>query len=49
MMSQQPITVQLRYLQTLLEIGASNNSTIIFPIPIDLLTALSNAADRGAG
>jgi regulator of protease activity HflC (stomatin/prohibitin superfamily) len=48
-MSQEPITVQLRYLQTLLEIGASNNSTIIFPIPIDLLTALSNAADRGAG
>jgi regulator of protease activity HflC (stomatin/prohibitin superfamily) len=48
-MSQEPITVQLRYLQTLLEIGASNNSTIIFPIPIDLLTALSNAAGRGAG
>jgi regulator of protease activity HflC (stomatin/prohibitin superfamily) len=48
-MSQQPITVQLRYLQTLLEIGASNNSTIVFPIPIDLLTALSNAADRDAG
>ena len=44
-MSQEPITVQLRYLQTLLEIGASNNSTIVFPIPIDLLTALSNAAD----
>ena len=43
-MSQEPITVQLRYLQTLLEIGASNNSTIIFPIPIDLLTALSNLA-----
>ena len=48
-MSQQPITVQLRYLQTLLEIGASNNSTIVFPLPIDLLTALSNAADRDAG
>jgi regulator of protease activity HflC (stomatin/prohibitin superfamily) len=48
-MSQQPITVQLRYLQTLLEIGASNNSTIIFPIPIDLLTALSNIAGRDAG
>jgi regulator of protease activity HflC (stomatin/prohibitin superfamily) len=43
-MSQEPITVQLRYLQTLLEIGSSNNSTIIFPIPIDLLTALSNKA-----
>ena len=46
-MSQEPITVQLRYLQTLLEIGAANNSTIVFPIPIDLLTALSNAADAG--
>src|SRR6188472_2555729 len=45
-MAQQPITVQLRYLQTLLEIGAANNSTIVFPIPIDLLTALSNAADK---
>jgi regulator of protease activity HflC (stomatin/prohibitin superfamily) len=46
-MAQEPITVQLRYLQTLLEIGAANNSTIIFPIPIDLLTALSNAANKG--
>jgi regulator of protease activity HflC (stomatin/prohibitin superfamily) len=46
-MAQEPITVQLRYLQTLLEIGAANNSTIIFPIPIDLLTALSNVADKG--
>jgi regulator of protease activity HflC (stomatin/prohibitin superfamily) len=46
-MAQQPITVQLRYLQTLLEIGAANNSTIVFPIPIDLLTALSNAAESG--
>jgi regulator of protease activity HflC (stomatin/prohibitin superfamily) len=45
-MAQEPITVQLRYLQTLLEIGAANNSTIIFPIPIDLLTALSNAAKK---
>jgi regulator of protease activity HflC (stomatin/prohibitin superfamily) len=43
-MAQEPITVQLRYLQTLLEIGSANNSTIVFPIPIDLLTALSNAA-----
>jgi len=48
-MSQEPITVQLRYLQTLLEIGSANNSTIVFPIPIDLLTALSNAAGDGRG
>jgi hypothetical protein len=46
-MAQEPITVQLRYLQTLLEIGSANNSTIVFPIPIDLLTALSNVADAG--
>jgi len=43
-MAQEPITVQLRYLQTLLEIGSANNSTIVFPIPIDILTALSRMA-----
>ena len=36
-MEESPIALQLRYLQTLLEIGASNNSTIVFPAPIDLL------------
>ncbi len=35
------VTLQLRYLQTLTEIAAEHNSTIIFPIPIDLLTAFS--------
>jgi regulator of protease activity HflC (stomatin/prohibitin superfamily) len=44
-MAQEPITVQLRYLQTLLEIGSANNSTIVFPIPIDILTALSKLAE----
>jgi regulator of protease activity HflC (stomatin/prohibitin superfamily) len=32
-----PIALQLRYLQTLLELGAGNTSTIIFPAPIDLI------------
>lgn len=32
-----PLSVQLRYLQTLVEIAAGNNSTTIFPVPIDLL------------
>ena len=36
-MSKNPATLQLRYLQTLLEIGGTNNSTIIFPAPIDLI------------
>jgi len=35
--SETPIALQLRYLQTLTEIGADKNSTIIFPLPIDLL------------
>src|ERR1700687_1816533 len=37
-----PIALQLRYLQTLLEIGGSNPSTIIFPAPIDLITPFLN-------
>ena len=32
-----PIALQLRYLQTLLEIGSANSSTILFPVPIDLI------------
>jgi regulator of protease activity HflC (stomatin/prohibitin superfamily) len=38
--SQNPATLQLRYLQTLLQIGGDQNSTIIFPLPIDLLKPL---------
>jgi len=34
---QHPVALQLRYLQTLIEIGAANNSTILFPVPIDLV------------
>ena len=39
-MASEPIAIQLRYLQTLLEIGASNSSTIVFPAPIDLIQPL---------
>src|SRR6187397_3009538 len=38
-MSRSPMALQLRYLQTLLEIGATNATTIVFPAPIDMLTA----------
>jgi regulator of protease activity HflC (stomatin/prohibitin superfamily) len=41
-MSRSPITLQLRYLQTLKEIAAEHNSTIIFPIPIDLFEPFLN-------
>lgn len=39
-MAQQPMALQLRYLQTLVEIAAEKNSTTIFPVPIDILTPL---------
>ena len=39
-MSANPATLQLRYLQTLVEIGVNNSSTIVFPLPIDLLKPL---------
>ncbi|MBI5243642.1 MAG: slipin family protein [Elusimicrobia bacterium] len=38
-MSRSPATLQLRYLQTLTEIAADKNSTVIFPLPMDLITA----------
>ncbi len=40
-----PIALQLRYLQTLLEISSTNNSTTILPVPIDLLRALGNRSE----
>ena len=43
-MSHEPIAIQLRYLQTLLEIGSANATTIVFPAPIDLIAPLLERA-----
>ena len=40
LLAQQPITMQLRYLQTLSEIGAEKNTTIVFPLPLELVSLL---------
>jgi regulator of protease activity HflC (stomatin/prohibitin superfamily) len=45
---EQPIALQLRYLQTLLELGASQATTIVFPAPIDLLRPFVERGDRDA-
>ncbi len=45
----QPATLQLRYLQTLTEIASEKNSTIVFPLPIDLIAAWVNARKTGGG
>ena len=51
LISRNPVTIQLRYLQTLREIGGNENSTIVFPFPLDLLHKLRETTDgwRGAG
>jgi hypothetical protein len=36
----------LRYLQTLVEIGVEKNTTIVFPLPLDIITSLGRALDR---
>jgi len=42
----QPAALQLRYLQTLVEIGAEKNTTIVFPLPLDIIASLGRALDR---
>ena len=56
-LSKSPASLQLRYLQTLLELGADQNSTVVFPLPMDIIgpllerfgpqAALSDADDEG--
>jgi regulator of protease activity HflC (stomatin/prohibitin superfamily) len=45
-MQKQPAALQLRYLQTLVEIGTEKNTTIVFPLPLDIITSLGHALDR---
>jgi regulator of protease activity HflC (stomatin/prohibitin superfamily) len=49
MMSRQPIAIQLRYLQTLVEIGSEKNTTVVFPLPVDILSTIGRVLDRLAG
>jgi regulator of protease activity HflC (stomatin/prohibitin superfamily) len=52
-LQKQPAAIQLRYLQTLADIGTEKNTTIVFPLPIDIITSLEGALNRfgkpGAG
>ena len=42
----QPAAIQLRYLQTLVEIGSEKNTTVVFPLPLDIISSLGKALDR---
>ena len=48
-MARQPIAIQLRYLQTLVEIGSEKNTTVVFPLPIDILSSIGKLLNRFAG
>jgi regulator of protease activity HflC (stomatin/prohibitin superfamily) len=45
----QPAAIQLRYLQTLVEIGSEKNTTVVFPLPIDLISSVGRALDKLVG
>jgi regulator of protease activity HflC (stomatin/prohibitin superfamily) len=49
MIQRQPAALTLRYLQTLVEIGADKNTTVVFPLPIDIFSSLGRAIDKFAG
>jgi regulator of protease activity HflC (stomatin/prohibitin superfamily) len=48
LIQKQPAAIQLRYLQTLVEIGAEKNTTVVFPLPIDLISSVRQALDTFA-
>ena len=47
-MEESPITIQLRYLQTLAEVSAENSSTVVFPIPIEMLKAFQTGSSSNS-
>ena len=49
MMARQPVAIQLRYLQTLVEIGSEKNTTVVFPLPTDILWPLGGVLEKMAG
>ncbi len=48
LLSTEPASIQLRYLQTLTEIGVEKNTTIVFPLPIDILSSFQKILGGGA-
>jgi hypothetical protein len=40
LLSGEPVSVQLRYLQTLTEIGVEKNTTVVFPVPVDFFSGI---------
>ena len=41
-----PVAVQLRYLQTLVEIGSEKNTTVVFPLPVDIFSSVGRLLEK---
>ena len=46
LLSSEPVSVQLRYLQTLTEIGVEKNTTVVFPVPVDFFPGIQKILDK---
>jgi regulator of protease activity HflC (stomatin/prohibitin superfamily) len=46
LIQKQPAAIQLRYLQTLVEIGSEKNTTVVFPLPVNLFSNLERVLER---
>jgi regulator of protease activity HflC (stomatin/prohibitin superfamily) len=46
LIQRQPAAIQLRYLQTLVEIGAEKNTTVVFPLPVDIFTSINRFLEK---
>jgi regulator of protease activity HflC (stomatin/prohibitin superfamily) len=49
LLATEPVAIQLRYLQTLTEIGVEKNTTIVFPLPVDIISGLQSLIQKGLG
>ena len=46
LLATEPMTLQLRYLQTLTEIGVEKNTTIVFPLPLEMMTLFNKLGKK---
>ncbi len=46
LLAEEPVSIQLRYLQTLTEIGVEKNTTLVFPVPVDIFSRITKVAER---
>jgi len=46
LLAQEPVSIQLRYLQTLTEIGVEKNTTLVFPVPVDIFSRIAKVSDK---